>query len=946
MVNFNPGSLIKARGRIWIVLPRSNEKVLRLRPIDADEEENTVILPAIEPVAPQSAQFDWPDPTIPGADMEGALLLKDALTLKLRCGAGSFRSFGSIVVEPKTYQLVPLLMALRQETVRLLIADDVGVGKTIEAGLILRELMDRGEVSKAAVLCPPHLCDQWRSELREHFNIEASILTPQTVRALERSVPSGTLFDFYKFVIVSLDYIKSDEHRLNFISAAPDFIIVDEAHTCASAGSGRQQRFSLLSELAKKESRSLLLLTATPHSGNEKGFYNLLSLLNPKFKLLETADEKNSETKKLREELGQHFVQRRRKDIAEWRDGSVFPTRMQSEITYKLTGEWGQFFDDVQSYCIELANKYQGTDTPFAKQMIWYATLGLLRCAASSPDAAISALSTRLRNMTQEETITDAELSEPSYGVFDGDGETETAADWEPGVRDESLTELKKLIKMARRLGTDGKDPKIAALFGNINELLQKGAHPVVFCRYIATAKYVEKQLREKFDKYCVFSVTGEQNPEERMKRVDESGAFDKRILVATDCLSEGVNLQEYYNSVIHYDLSWNPTRHEQREGRIDRFGQTAPTVWCSVIYGEDNPVDGFILRVILKKTKTIRDELGVYIQPPEEKEKIEGALIKAALMRHRRQNQNDRQGRLFDDLDEEYRNSVDQAEEVLWKDALEKVKRNRTIFAQNRIHPDKVTAQLRKQTEYLGTDDDVRHFVCGVCARLGIVPKKCGNNTFQLPIASLSDKYRTRLQAAGITEKSLKVGFTYPVQDAEYIHRSHPLVSVLAEILLESAIGGRESGLAARTSATPVEGIETLHALFILRLRHKLSYTNTKINEKTKEIVAEELVLLGMKASISGPEFFTDKDLIERLLALSPAGDITAAAAAGLISKAKDVLSANLSILEQTARDRADELLKEHREVRDSAGFGGSWQVEPCLPPDVISVNVLFPAM
>ena len=109
---------------------------------------------------------------------------------------------------------------------------------------------------------------------------------------------------------------------------------------------------------------------------------------------------------------------------------------------------------------------------------------------------------------------------------------------------------------------------------------------------------------------------------------------------------------------------------------------------------------------------------------------------------------------------------------------------------------------------------------------------------------------------------------------------------------------------------------------------------------------MAEELVLLGMKASISGPEFFTDKDLIERLLALSPAGDITAAAAAGLISKAKDVLSANLSILEQTARDRADELLKEHREVRDSAGFGGSWQVEPCLPPDVISVNVLFPAM
>lgn len=914
---------------MWIVQPGSDEKILRLRPVDGSDDENTVIVVNIEPEVPRSATFDWPDASKHGPDLAGTMLLKDALTLKLKNGAGAFRSFGAISVEPKAYQLVPLLMALRQDTVRLLIADDVGVGKTIEAGLILREFIDRGEVTKAAVLCPPHLCDQWRTELKERFHIDAKTLTPRTVGALERSVAAGTLFDFYKFIIVSLDYIKSDEHRQHFISSAPDFLIVDEAHTCASAGTGTQQRYQLLKELSKKKERNILLLTATPHSGNEKGFYSLLSLLDPKYLALAVHGEKTPEAKKLRDELGGQLVQRRRKDIAEWRDSAVFPRRFQKEITYKLTGEWGNFFDDVRAYCAEMALKYDE-----GSSIIWYATLGLLRCAASSPDAALSALGHRLERLVDGGELAS---SEDRFSVFDEDCDPTTADDIEPAARDESISKLHSLINTAGKLAKARNDPKFAALLQHIEELLSDGFHPVVFCRYIATAKYVGERLAASLPQAGVFVVTGEQTPEERMARVEESSDAPVRVLVATDCLSEGINLQEHYNAVAHYDLSWNPTRHEQREGRIDRFGQTAPEVRCAIIYGEDNPIDGFVLRVILRKTKTIRDELGVYIQPPEEKEKIERALIKAALMK-RRNGEDSRQGTLFPGFDEEPVIS-----ETGWKDMLAAAKTTHTIFAQNSIHPEKVAEQLRRQNEYLGTDAEVENFVCSVCTRLGVPPKKRGAG-YSFFFAALPDRYKRRIEAAGIPMTPFTAGFTYPVAEGEFIHRSHPLVSILGDILLESVLHSGNLRIASRSSATPVAGIDARYAIFILRLRHKLTYSNTRRGED-RVIVAEELLTLGMKL-LREPEFFTDKALLAPLLAARPAADITNETATAQINAAKEMLRKHSDELEHLARDSANKLLKEHREVRDSAGLGGTWRTEACLPVDVMGVSVLIPAL
>ena len=185
------GSIVNCRNRQWVVLPSENEDITRLRPLSGNEDEIAGIYRQLKLEAIEPATFPLPDATSI-QDHKAALLLMDATRLLLRSGAGPFRSLGRISLRTRPYQLVPLLMALRLETVRLLIADDVGIGKTIEAGLIARELLDRSEVKRLAVLFPPHLCDQWQQELRDKFHIDAVVVRSGTASSLERGVPNGT----------------------------------------------------------------------------------------------------------------------------------------------------------------------------------------------------------------------------------------------------------------------------------------------------------------------------------------------------------------------------------------------------------------------------------------------------------------------------------------------------------------------------------------------------------------------------------------------------------------------------------------------------------------------------------------------------------------------------------------------------------------------------------
>ena len=921
--DFLPGNLVRARGREWVVQTESRRDWLRLRPLGGVEDETIALIPELELLPVEHATFEAPDPARAG-NHAAALLLRDALRLTLRAGAGPFRSFGNIAVEPRGYQLVPLLMALRLSTVRLLIADDVGIGKTIEAGLIARELMDRGEVTRLAVLCPPHLVEQWQSELEERFNLHAVALTAASAARVERELPHGVpLFDHHPVVVVSLDYIKSERHREQFIATAPECIIVDEAHTCASSGAGKQLRFELLQRLASNAHRHLILLTATPHSGDEAAFYNLLSLLDTRFAALQG---RMSASDPLRQELARHFVQRRRKDIAEWQteteDGRGFARRMKTELTYQLSGDWGNFFDAVQDYCRELAETAERQGTAGGTSLMWYATLALLRCVASSPAAAVKALTTRLEGSeTAEDLLTDERL-------HDGEADDLSSSDLEPPAQVQDASRLQALIATAQRLSGQKGDPKLTALIQHVDQLLKDGYHPVVFCRYIATAHYVAEHLKTAFPQATIDAITGELTPEERRERVEDMAEANSRILVATDCLSEGINLQHLFTAVVHYDLAWNPTRHEQREGRVDRFGQQAPEVRCTMLYGQDNPIDGFVLKVILRKGEAIQKELGVMVPLPEDDARINQALVKAALMRREHRAQAPMRQESFDFGEPERLLAPLQAQ---WQDALEKAKANRTVFAQRRIRPDEVLPEWHKQQQALGTLADVQRFMQSACVRLG-APLEGTRRPHQMRLLPqhLPEALRLRLADEGLAAPQLI--------DWSELHRSHPLVGLFAQHLLEDALGAAQP-LAARCAATLTNDVDVATTLYLLRLRHQLSYVRRR---EPFQMMAEETVALAVRGRTQ-PEWLVN-DQATRLLECTPSGNLPPDTVQREVRQAIAFLAAHPEQLQTLAQHRANTLLADHQRVREAARDVGQYSVSPCLPVDVMGVYVLLP--
>lgn len=917
---FSPGSLIHARGRDWVVEPDSMPDFLHLRPLAGTADESAWMFTELEREAPVTANFPLPDPECRGNWSE-MRLLQDAMLMRLRSGAGPFRSFGNIAVEPRVYQLVPLMMALRQNVTRLLIADDVGVGKTIEAGLIVRELMDRGEVARFSVLCPPSLVEQWQEELLRRFNIRATAVTSSTVKNLERQVPPGrSFFDHFPVTVISLDYIKSDAHRHSFLSAAPECLIVDEAHTCTSVGRGVQQRFQLLKELAADHDRHLILLTATPHSGIDSGFYNLLGLLNSEFTALQDADQHKRHS--LRERLARHLLQRKRADITKWQqDQSLFPTRLSSEATYQLSGAWGSFFDEVQDYCIQMAESHRDNC------MIWYATLALLRCISSSPASAASALNERLNGVP----VTDAEQAIASE-LTDDEGDGEIAAEREiPALAhagEESV--LRGLMDKAQSLYGPQNDPKLKKLITELKVLIKGGFSPIVFCQYISTANYVGQYLQKAFKKHHVQVVTGNLSPPEREEAVAELIAHPQRILVATNCLSEGINLQEGFDAVVHYDLAWNPSRHEQREGRVDRYGQGSPTVKCLMLYGLDNPVDGFILKVILRKAKAIQDQLGIKVPIPENEKAITDALIRAALLKRRDFHSKAEQLMLagFEEVDE----MVDKA----WKAAAERAVR--TIFAQHPMRPEDVEPEFRRQQELIGSAEDLKRFVTAAAASLGAPLEPDNNHTWNINLANLPANLRARLEERKL---SGKIRFSFqPVPGVPELTRTHPLTSGLADYIAERALDRDEVGRAAVVKAASVITAKT--TVFSLRLRYCLTYT---FNQKAHDLMAEELLTLIRTGS--GPLHIATAEEIKLLRQLQPGGNIADAAAQRFVDAALDEWKNDVSTFAALVHERAEVLKSDHDRIRAAARqSAGSVSVKALMPPDLLSVCILMPVL
>ncbi len=941
--SFAVGSMVRARGREWVVLPSDDPQILRLRPLGgADEDACGLSLP-LEGGEVAPASLPLPQPEHAG-NAVSAQLLRDAVRLGFRSAAGPLRSVGRIAVEPRPYQLVPLLMALRLEPVRLLIGDDVGIGKTIEAALIARELWDRGEIRRLCVLCPPYLCEQWRHELQEKFHLPAVEVRPGTVTALERDLPlDRSLFEEYPVTVVSIDFIKSDRRRAQFVQTCPEFVIVDEAHAAAQAsggGTAQQQRHRLLRELAAAPQRHLVLVTATPHSGDEGAFASLIGLLDPDLEpaVAQLAYGAGTEA---RERLARRFVQRRRADIRVYLEATTaFPERETREVPYKLTPELKRLLEAVRAYTRDLVRAGAGLST-FAQRVRWWAALALLRCVSSSPAAAAAALRTRVFLGEQLDPAEADRLGQES--VFDLAARDEADQDdATPGAdtTDEASPERRRLLALARdaeRLAGEA-DPKLAAAERVVRELVQDGFQPIVFCRYVATAHYVGQELARRLPQVRVAVVTGELPPEERAERMAALGKARPRLLVATDCLSEGINLQHYFDAVVHYDLAWNPTRHEQREGRVDRYGQPSARVRTALLYGQDNPVDGVVLRVLLRRAEKIRRDTGVLVPVPLDTDAVLEAIFEALFLRPSAPAE---QLSLFFDEEEERLNRA-------WQAAADREQRTRTIFAQHGLKPEEVMAEVRAATSAAGSSADVKRFVVEACSRLGAPPTRDGH-LWELPLERLPRAVRTR---AGWPEEQgrLRAGFDLPLPDnATYLARTHPLVEALAGYVLDTALSDPAQAIARRAGAIRTRAASERTVLLLLRLRFVIE---TIRDQESFPMLAEEAMLAAFRGDPRHPSWL-DSDEAERLATAEPAANLLPGQAQHWL---RQVLDARLpqagngagpgwwSRLQALAQERAEALLQAHRRVRAAAGLRGIRYRVQAHGIDLLGLYVLMP--
>ncbi|WP_030195504.1 DEAD/DEAH box helicase [Streptomyces sp. NRRL S-87] len=971
-LTYTAGSLVAARGREWVVLPESAPDMLVLRPLGGSEDDVAAVFPAFEDVRP--AEFAAPSPADLG-DQRAAGLLRTALRIGFRSGAGPFRSLASIAVEPRAYQLVPLLMALRQRNVRLLISDDVGIGKTVEAGLIAKELLAQGEATRLAVLCSPALAEQWQGELREKFGIDAELVLASTVSRLERGLELGqSLFDKHPFTIISTDFIKSTRHREDFVRHCPDLVIVDEAHTCVAAddaaqgsasspsSSSNQLRYELLRRISADADRHLLLLTATPHSGKESAFRNLLGLVRPELATV------NLEAPAGRAKLAEHFVARKRADVRDYltkEDGladdslaerTAFPSdRWMKDEPYKLTPAYRALLDDAIAYArdrVEAAGEQGKREARIA----WWSVIALLRSMVSSPAAAAQTLKTRSESAAAR-TAHEADVLGAPVGADSTDNDRLEGMDVAPGAAEteDAGARLLELAERAAQLVGPAEDAKLKALTRHLKNLIAEGYHPIVFCRYIPTAEYLAEQLDGKLGKKTkIAAVTGTLSPQQRLERIEQLAAEAaeeggdpavRRVLIATDCLSEGVNLQHHFDAVVHYDLAWNPTRHDQREGRVDRYGQKRDQVRVITMYGEDNGIDGKVLEVLFKKHRQIKKDLGISVSVPDETASGVTDAVVEWLLLHGRQGS---QESLFE-MDT-HQESFDRIERE-WSSAAEREKTSRSKYAQRAIHPEEVAREVAAVRAALGGAEEVRDFALEALRDLDALVRdpRDGSGNFTAQVGGTPAGLRDALAATlgnRLVEEDREIPFrsTPAIARGEAaLVRTDPAIGAIASYVLDSALDVDTLGPrpARRCGVVTTDAVITRTTLLLVRYRFHLTLPS---RTGERQVVAEDARLLAYEGMPSRARWL-DADAATALLAARATTNTHEQSARNHITRTLDGLPDLSAHLTEYGKSLASELDTSHRRVRKAnEEIVRGLKVVPQEPADVLGVYVYLP--
>ncbi len=545
-------------------------------------------------------------------------------------------------VIPLPHQLRALSRAISTDRVRYLLADEVGLGKTIEAGLIMKELKLRGLVRRTLIIAPKGLVTQWVAEMAMHFNerfhailsedykslkrlsashqtedrgLRATSLEPYSRIAATASLFTANANPFTAFdqVVVSMDSVKPPanadsaawERFEDLISAGWDLVIVDEAHRLGGS-TDQVARYRLGQGLAEA-APYLLLLSATPHQGKTDAFYRLIALLDS-----QAFPDVNSVTK----ERVQPYVIRTEKRRAIDAEGKPLFKPRRTELAPVA---WADRHRD-QRLLYEAVTEYvrEGYNQAIREKRSYIGFLMILmqRLVVSSTRAIKTTLERRLEVLNAENSrlsqreLFDAVLNADDFYDLDGEEQLQLLLRTRiQGIRDEQ-TEVTLLLELARRCETQGPDAKAEALLDWIYRLQAEEGDPnlkvLVFTEFVPTQEMLYEFLTQRG--FTVVCLNGAMDMAAR-KRVQDAFANDARILISTDAGGEGLNLQ-FCHVVINYDIPWNPMRLEQRIGRVDRIGQTHTVRAVNFVFQDS--VEHRVREVLEQKLAVILDEFGI----------------------------------------------------------------------------------------------------------------------------------------------------------------------------------------------------------------------------------------------------------------------------------------------------------------------------------------------
>lgn len=959
-MEYKTGNLVEFRSRPWVVQQSADKDMLILKPLGGTDAETVGLFKPLygtdfkDMVKPYTfrkpSKEDIGSNSYPGA----ARILYNASRLSFRDIAGPFRCLGRLSFEPRPYQMVPLILALKQERIRLLIADDVGIGKTLESLLIAKELLDRREIERFAVICLPHLCEQWQNEIKDKFGLDAEIIRSSTISRLEKKLRTNqSVFRDIPFQVISIDYIKTIERRQMFVQHCPEFVIVDEAHTCAKpkgANTSQQQRHALLAKLAETN-RHLVLLTATPHSGNNEEFQSLIGLLKPEFAGFTLDNAKQ------REELSHYFIQRRRADITPYvGDETIFPERLSSDGKYRLSKQYNTLLLDIIDYVRESVKKAKDSfgGQKMKQRYIYWDLLALIRGVVSSPDAGISMLDNKI-----------AKHSDDSNGILEDNNKTYMFNDalkdgfinddvipdsYEQASKSEK-TKFRSFIAALNEIKTKGQDTKVNALIKNIESVLDLKHNPIVFCQYIQTAEYCKDIIKSHLSKkpeyrdVAIEVITSKLADEDRKTKIDELTKTSRHILVCTDCLSEGVNLQTGFDCVIHYDLPWNPNRMEQRNGRIDRFGQTEKEVIICTIYDEENnPMDKIIMKVLYRKQNEIRRQLGIYIPIADNDASLMESIMEEIIVLNTKRDITE-QPTLFDmdEFDvalEEHENRIERAKEI--------EKKSHTYFAHNTkaMDPTRLIGSLNEAKKVIGDVYDTRDFVTDELRHAGVnVRSDKESLCYSFQSFELDESLRPYFSRATDKKGTVKISFASPTPKGYmYIGRNHVLVEDLSRGVVNDTINGGKLG-ACRAMVMETDRVRTVTTILLMRVRSVISEKKRLDNQQ----IGEEMIFLGYRGKVENLDYISNEECQDLFLNAKASGDIDLPTQRESFQRRLEWIYDERSLREYTdmiALERANNLVRCFSQYRTYLAEKDYQVVYPILPMDVIAAFVYLPKL